>query len=276
MAILRGCLGYGGAALLKYREQFIELVSLLVDKTKSERGYTGTGRLISRILHTVASVYPINTRFVNTDKWNDPEFNRSHNIYWGSLYEAEDVKIEWHGKPYIMMHFRLPLTGLLVPSTEEIDLVLEILDKIASPALDKVGNLLATAGKWDNVDRNDFCRPSRRQESLFYEESEVEALLVTPLALKAGFVLEDPSDPRYQKVVAHRLRFGNVIHRASVALQQNLAGEDHIDAVISVSKAIDVYLLEYAMTRTAFDGLQKAYTMTREYGSSLTALSDVH
>ncbi len=210
------------------------------------------------------------------------------------------------------MHFRLPLTGLLVPCPEEIDFVLEILDKIASPALDKVESLLTSAGKWDNVDRNDFCRyvlkclsyscicmtraalrsylhpvrsvwsglptiyregPQDVKNPCFYEESEVEALLVTPLALKAGFVLEDPSDPRYQKVVAHRLRFGNVIHRASVALQQNLAGEDHIDAVISVSKAIDVYLLEYAMTRSAFDGLQKAYTMTREYGSNLTALS---
>ena len=97
-----------------------------------------------------------------------------------------------------------------------------------------------------------------------YEDTELEELLVQPVRVKAGFVLEDPADPRYQIVVAHRARFGRLIHRASEALQQKQEGEDHIDAVIAVSKAIDVYLLEYAMTRTAFDALQKTYTVTRE------------
>ena len=58
--------------LLKYKDEFIELLQLLIDKTKSERGYSGTGRLIHRILHTIAGVYPINTRFVNSDEWDDP------------------------------------------------------------------------------------------------------------------------------------------------------------------------------------------------------------
>lgn len=98
----------------------------------------------------------------------------------------------------------------------------------------------------------------------FYNDTEVEGLLVTPLNVESGFVLTNPSDPRYQKVLAHRARFGKVVHRAAVALGQKVEGEDHIDAVISVSKAIDVYLLEYAITRSTFDGLQKAYTVARE------------
>lgn len=60
------------AQLLKYRRQILDLMVLLVDKTKSERGYTSTGRLITRALHTVAETYPTNSRFVNTDEWNDP------------------------------------------------------------------------------------------------------------------------------------------------------------------------------------------------------------
>lgn len=99
----------------------------------------------------------------------------------------------------------------------------------------------------------------------FYNDIEVEEMLISPLPVKAGFVLDDPSDLRYQKVFAYRSRFGNVIHRASVTLRQSAEGEDHIDAVISVSKAIDVYLLEYAITRSNFDALQKSYTVTREY-----------
>jgi proteasome activator subunit 4 len=48
----------------------MELLSLLADKTLNERGYSGTGRLINRVLSTLVGVYPLNARFVNTDEWN--------------------------------------------------------------------------------------------------------------------------------------------------------------------------------------------------------------
>lgn len=48
----------------------MELLSLLADRTFSERGYSGTGRLVQRVLNTLAGVYPLNARFVNTDVWN--------------------------------------------------------------------------------------------------------------------------------------------------------------------------------------------------------------
>lgn len=96
------------------------------------------------------------------------------------------------------------------------------------------------------------------------EDLEVSGLLVEPLDVRAGFTLDDPQDRRYQKVIAYRTRFGTVVHRAANALQQPNEGEDHIDAVIGISKAIDVYLLEYAMTRGNFDSLRKAYTQQRE------------
>jgi proteasome activator subunit 4 len=44
----------------------------------------------------------------------------------------------------------------IVPTPEEIAFVLEILDQVAGPALDKVEALLEE--QWDNVTRNDFCR----------------------------------------------------------------------------------------------------------------------
>jgi proteasome activator subunit 4 len=45
-----------------------------------------------------------------------------------------------------------------VPSEDEISFVLEILDDIAAPILDKVEALLESTATWDNVARNDFCR----------------------------------------------------------------------------------------------------------------------
>jgi proteasome activator subunit 4 len=47
-------------------------------------------------------------------------------------------------------------------------------------------------------------------------------------------------------------------------LRQSTEGEDHIDAVIAVAKAIDAFLLEYGMTRGNYDGLQKNYNQARE------------
>jgi proteasome activator subunit 4 len=93
----------------------MKLLSLLADKTFSERGYSGTGRLIQRVLNTLVGVYPLNARFVNTDVWNsegmyfrldvylqladgsNSGFDKDHNSVWGKLHRVEDVKIEWHG-----------------------------------------------------------------------------------------------------------------------------------------------------------------------------------
>jgi proteasome activator subunit 4 len=99
---------------VKDKKKIIDLLALLINKTKSERGYSGAGRLLARVLHTLAGVYPLNGRFVNTDEWEDPgkllhaqpmfslklclDFEKDHNVHWGRLYEAQDVKIEWHGE----------------------------------------------------------------------------------------------------------------------------------------------------------------------------------
>jgi proteasome activator subunit 4 len=95
-------------------------------------------------------------------------------------------------------------------------------------------------------------------------KTEIESLLVTPLNVKAGFTLSDPQDPRYQMVLTHRTRFGEVLNRAAIFLQGEHAGEDHIDAVMAVLKAIDVHALEYGMTRSSYDSLRKNYGQARE------------
>ncbi len=56
--------------LIKHKEAILDLVETLVEKTKSERGFSSAGRLITRVLHTLSGVYPLNCRFVNLDEWN--------------------------------------------------------------------------------------------------------------------------------------------------------------------------------------------------------------
>ncbi|KAI9462941.1 hypothetical protein F5148DRAFT_1212253 [Russula earlei] len=266
ISILRGCFGHDGTALLKHKADIMELLSLLVDKTFSERGYSSTGRLIHRVLNTLVGVYPLNARFVNTDEWNSEGFDRDHNSHWGRLHKAEDVKIEWH-----------------VPSNEEISFALEILSHIVNPALDEVEALLSTSSSWDGVARNDFCRylhiarsawqglpmfckepPKVVAETGLNLNSEVECLVVQSIDVQAGFTLTDPADPRHQMAYSQRLRLGRVVHEAALALKQEHKGEDHIDAVMSVVKSIDTYLLDYALSRGDFDNLQKSYSTARE------------
>ncbi|KAN0100847.1 hypothetical protein V8E55_000831, partial [Tylopilus felleus] len=266
MAILRGCLGYGGPALLKHKETVIRLLSLLLEKTKSERGYSGTAALASRVLHTLTAVYPIHNHFVNGDQWTDPGFNKDHSSQWGLLVEPKDVKIEWH-----------------VPQAEEIGFVLQILDRIASPTLDKLEALVNSPDKWDSIARNDFCRYLVFSKAIWsgmptiYKEAskqvtnscldpdvDVEELVVNKLDVQAGIVLTDPQDSRYQRVVELRTRFGNLIHLAAKKLRQDQEGEDHIDAVIAVVKALDTYFLDYGMSRGDFTTLQKNFTQSRE------------
>jgi len=94
--------------------------------------------------------------------------------------------------------------------------------------------------------------------------SEVERLVVQTIDVQAGFALTDPADRRHQMAYSQRLRFGRVVHDAALALKQEHEGEDHIDAVVTVVKAIDTYLLDYALSRGDFDNLQKSYATARE------------
>ena len=54
------------------------------------------------------------------------------------MYEAKDVKVEWH-----------------VPSSEELEFVFELLDRVVVPGMDVLDSLLEGPREhWDN----DFCR----------------------------------------------------------------------------------------------------------------------
>jgi proteasome activator subunit 4 len=94
-------------------------------------------------------------------------------------------------------------------------------------------------------------------------EVELVDLLVSHLHVKAGFTLTDPNDLRYQTVAKSRARFGNVIQRAASVLRKNTGGEDHVDAVLGIAKAIDIYLLEYGFSRGNFESLQKNYAQAK-------------
>ncbi|KAF6766226.1 hypothetical protein DFP72DRAFT_838774 [Ephemerocybe angulata] len=196
----------------------------------------------------------------------DPKFMANHNLYWGKMYEPKDVVIDWH-----------------VASNEDIDFILEILDRIEKPALDVIESLLDKTANWDNVSRNDFCRylhaarsvwlglssfiklpPVEVVNPLIIDKFEMPEMMISSLDLECGFPLSDPSDARWQKTMAYRERYGNIVLRAASLLRQNAGGEDHADALMTVTRSLDTHLLNYCQARGDFDSLQKTFRTSRE------------
>lgn len=93
---------------------------------------------------------------------------------------------------------------------------------------------------------------------------ELPELLVAHLDVQAGFTLTDPNDSRYQLVEKRRSQYADLLLRAAATFRSTESGEDHIDAVVAVTRAIDTYLLSYSISRSEFDTLQKNYAQARE------------
>jgi len=108
---------------------------------------------------------------------------------------------------------------------------------------------------------------SKVPESTFSYDFEVDGLLLSNISVKSGFALDDPEDPRYKVAEAHRVRFGEVIHRATktIAMRNTVEGEDHVDAIISIAKSAEVFLLEYGTSRGQYSTQRKLYMQAREY-----------
>ena len=115
-------------------------------------------------------------------------------------------------------------------------------------------------------------QPKNVANSCLNADTELPELLVSHLDVQAGFTLTDPNDPRYQLVVSRREQFGKAILYAAESFRSATNGEDHIDAVIGVTRAIDTYLLSYGLSRSDFDSMQKNYAQAREYATWLPPL----
>ncbi|KZP00936.1 ARM repeat-containing protein [Calocera viscosa TUFC12733] len=265
LSILRSAFHFSCPELLSYKDEIIDLLALLIEKTKSERGYTYSARIITKLMGAMTTVYPKEYNLVNPDELESEDFQNRHNKYWGKMYLAEEVKIAWH-----------------VPSVEETAFVIDVLERLIKPFMEKLDALLAEDATRDSVWRNDFVRFTSTVRatwaglgSLFQEEPKQGGLdLMDPKVELAHFtydsprpqdcfVLTDPKDPRYQKVVALRASWGELLHRASVSLLKS-GSEDFTDVVTQIVRAIDGYMTEYAVQRSSYDSDHKRYNASRE------------
>ena len=62
--------------LITHKQSLLDLLGLLVEKTKSKRGYSTSGGILSHLLSTLTGTYPLDTRFVNSEEWDNPSQNQ--------------------------------------------------------------------------------------------------------------------------------------------------------------------------------------------------------
>ncbi|GAA5895195.1 proteasome activator BLM10 [Sporobolomyces salmoneus] len=265
IGLLTGAVTNSGEELLRYKNELKSLLLFLVEHSKSERSYTTSAKILALACNTLSNTWIRDYRSVNADEWNSETFKQRHHETWGRLYEAKQVKVEWH-----------------VASQEEIDFTIELLREIVSPALDRLDELLdqvqggqSKSQEWTN----DFCRFCNVVRSALAGISSL-ALFGPPkdlglVASDAGdevpeFIdhlpactvdipLQDPNDPRYQFVLGLRERAGQLFHRGVQTLKATAGQESSIDAVKMLISSIRVLELDYPCDHNHYAAVKKSY-----------------
>ncbi|KDN43334.1 hypothetical protein K437DRAFT_274941 [Tilletiaria anomala UBC 951] len=247
--ILIHSLSGSGPRLLAHKEELIRFMLMLVERCKNERTYSITSRLVAKIVVVLSFYYPNESHFVNADEWASDEMQTNSHLHWGKLYTAKEAKVSWH-----------------VPSKDEIDMVLELFDRFATPLLDEVDNLLRSNQPRDKNWSTDFCRllsyvkqiHSAVPHLILLPETgggaeasdagiEEPEFIRPPPRFKSTFLLKDPDDLRYQKALSFRQRFGNTLLLAAQTTQQSDA-EDQIDCVKLLLRSIRSFMTQYAFS----------------------------
>lgn len=266
LAVIYGSLASAGTELLPYRERIIAFLQVLTEKALSESAWSWTGRIIERVLSNLTSTYVEEDHFVNPAEWESPDFKHNHHHYWGKQYRLSEIVPRWHS-----------------PSSEEVEFAIAILEKIMTPGLEHLSSLL-DAPRTDQAWHVDVCRwLSHLRNSLSpLKELAVEpgqpdepgepasdAPFLAPVFLErgktyaCGFVLTDPSDPRYQWYQDYRRRVGTTLHKTTTVLQE-LGQDTFIDAVRLNVRCISAFLLMYGMPGKEWEAHQKSFAYSAD------------
>ncbi|KAA1108304.1 hypothetical protein PGT21_007552 [Puccinia graminis f. sp. tritici] len=115
-SIIIGISNNAGLAILGFKDSVLSLLKLVLKDCKTERSYLYTSTLLYTLLRALIEYYPEDSRFLNPNEWDNLDSKNPHQTLWGKTYKAQDAKIRWH-----------------VPSSEEIDFAIVILEEVVQP-----------------------------------------------------------------------------------------------------------------------------------------------
>lgn len=290
LSILYGFLVPGRISLTAHRAEYMDLIKTMLRCTYSERGWAWTGKIVEKTLSCLSALYLKEMHLLNKPDRESEDFKLNHTLWWGKLYRACEGMPEWQ-----------------LPGNEEIDMALEVIG-LADEAVTTIEGLLdnrTSELEWIN----DFCRamnlvdevilgtysliaeaPGIKKDGMEAPTFLPEKLTALSRPYKAGFLLSDPSDPRYQRVVAFRTRAGNMLHRAASIMRTAGGDSDSdsgVDSVKLLVATMGSWLTSYGMrskkyqsASSAYDNLQASKRMydgqRKQHRSVLLGAAQVH
>ncbi|KAI9007626.1 hypothetical protein DFJ74DRAFT_365690 [Hyaloraphidium curvatum] len=228
------------------------LLELTLDKCKSDRGFRYAGKLLRRIVKSLVDVYPLETRCVDPQRWEDQTHMGQHYAHWGEMPDPGDLGTEWN-----------------VPGDAEKDAALRIVETWGRRALQRLEEIRTANGAGavgEAVDPREASNEIVKNlgivknclsgmQSMFAEPNVPNSVRKR---VEAGYAFSDPSDPRFQRARQLRESFGSMLHDMVVYLRQHR--EDDIEAFKVLTKVIGVFICDSSLNPGKYDQVARSYS----------------
>ncbi|KAJ2865396.1 Proteasome activator BLM10 [Coemansia aciculifera] len=252
-----------GEHLMRYKDQLLKTVNLILDHCMSRQVYATGGRILLNITTSLTYMYTKRGRSVPDDVWNDPEFRENHFRYWGQLPKIDDpdFKLQWH-----------------LPSQEGVDFSLELLRNIIVPRIADLDKFMDTApSKQESTMSQDNVYLNKMFVIMRFGVRSLGCLIPPPGAsiaadkladaiieghdassmptryridgqVVAGYVFTDPNSDQYKEVAGIRNQIGALVAKALGYMAEYY--EDDVENIKALIRLTHDYMCHYGTDRS--------------------------
>ncbi|CAJ0904050.1 1258_t:CDS:10 [Entrophospora sp. SA101] len=250
-----------GQDLLIHKKELLELANEMVQKCRSRKGYMWTGKFLRMMLIALTHTYPLEFRTVDIE-----HYQKNHHKYWMEPGDLNNVNINWH-----------------VPTNEELDFAMEILDIFLQPTIKRIKELMETGIDEEGTVlsnremAHEFCRrlsvirncisgmttlveDDGEIEDSDFKDEDTEAIYPTK-SIPVGYCFTDKNDPRRQIARNLRREVGEFLHQLVTYFRTKR--EDDVDSLKIILKMTKLYLTDRGVEKYKFDSVRRGYQYSK-------------
>ncbi|KAG0225196.1 hypothetical protein B0O80DRAFT_458867 [Mortierella sp. GBAus27b] len=252
----------GCSDLTGHRAEIMSLTKLMMEKCQDRKGYKLAAKCMSVAIQNMACIYLIDYRSHDPTLWNDEAFMEESHQHWGHLGEVGSDQMVWH-----------------IPSQDEINFSLELIEAFYVPSVSRARELMAGTmleGKQLSIE---FCKTITMMKAfisgmttLVDDDGEApvvkasvsdDVVSVHPLKLlNVGYCLQDPNDPRAQRVRKIREETGQLLHELMAHFRKQC--EDDVENIKVLVKATRVFLADHGVEASTCDLGKRGYSFIKQ------------
>ncbi|PIA16947.1 hypothetical protein COEREDRAFT_62035 [Coemansia reversa NRRL 1564] len=274
--------GQNGTYLLRYKDQLISAVELLVCKCYSRQVYTIGCKLLHTTLMSLTRTTPLRGHSVSDKLWNEPKFRENHFRYWGQHPHVGDSSfgIDWH-----------------IANEQEIEFALELAHRVIEPRIGELDSLVDTAPHSREPNNKENVYLNRLLVTLCYSLLAMGCLVPPPgnpvelddlsddlisgedsinmapryrldRQVSAGYVFTDPESAKYKEVLGIREAIGRVAAKTLTHMASNK--EDNVENIKSIVVLAQTVICHHGVDRSAFTSFCRSWN----YGLDAFSIDD--